>query len=101
MDTLGPHRIGGFLTTQPNGTEVFLVGELERFHCTTLLTLVASESAKEAALSMGLKVGDPVESLALNMIKPAPRMTKTLTPNLLRLTSLFPVNYSVDSCHTQ
>ncbi len=47
------------------------------------LTLVASDSAKEAALSMGLNVGDPVESLATNMTRPAPRTTKTRKPILL------------------
>lgn len=47
------------------------------------LTLVVKESANEAALSMGLKVGDPVESLATDMTTAAARITETLTAALV------------------
>ena len=46
------------------------------------LTLERRESANEAALSIGLNVGDPVESLARDMAIAANRITDTLIPDL-------------------
>lgn len=50
------------------------------------------ESAKEAALSMGLNVGEPVESLAVNMTIVADKITDTLSASLRWLNPLPVVN---------
>ncbi len=48
------------------------------------LTRVRRESEKEAALSMGLKVGDPVENLTATIATATAMVTETLIAPLWR-----------------
>ena len=57
-----------------------------------MLTLVMSESANDAALSTGLNVGDPVDSLAISITSVTTKATTILVVSFRRLMSLYGEN---------